>query len=149
MAGDPSLLSGEEMYVQLLAEEAVIPSRKTAGSAGYDLSAAADASIPARGRVAIPIGIAVAIPSGCYGRIAGRSSLAVAGIDVAGGVIDSDYRGEVSVILTNATAADVHITKGQRIAQLIVECIRIPPVIVVDDLDQTSRGEGGFGSTGA
>ena len=94
-------------------------------------------------------GISIAVPDGCYGRIAPRSGLAVKNyIDVGAGVIDADYRGEVGVVLFNHYDEDFHIKKGDRFAQLILEQIKTPPVKETADLPSTERGEIGFGSTG-
>jgi dUTP pyrophosphatase len=89
------------------------------------------------------------IPSEYYGRIAPRSSLAWKNhIDVGAGVIDEDYRGPIGVVLFNHSSEEFKITQGDRIAQLIITKIITPDVIVVEDLDDTVRGIGGFGSTG-
>jgi len=91
----------------------------------------------------------MAIPVGCYGRIAPRSGLAFkSSIDVGAGVIDPDYRGEVKVLLFNLGNCDFKAEAGTRIAQLIIERCETPPVVEVDSLDDTERGAGGFGSTG-
>merc|ERR1711924_4487 len=108
------------------------------GAAGYDLHASKATTIPARGKCIVPTDIAMAIPEGYYGRVAPRSGLAAKHhIDVGAGVIDCDYRGAVGVVLFNHSDKDYEITK-----------IDTPPVGEVDDLDDTVRGEGGFGSTG-
>ena len=134
----------------LLAPDARAPVRKTATAAGYDLHALTAADLPPRGPpVQIRTGIAVEIPHDHYGRIAPRSSLAIEGITTMAGVIDSDYRGEIVVILVNLHPTEtVYIGAGDRIAQLILERISTPPVVIVDALSNTTRGEGGFGSTG-
>ena len=83
------------------------------------------------------------------GRIAPRSGLAVKhSIDTGAGVIDSDYRGEVKVLLFNHSEVDFEVKEGDRIAQLVVERIYTPKVVVVDELEESIRGKGGFGSTG-
>jgi deoxyuridine 5'-triphosphate nucleotidohydrolase len=93
--------------------------------------------------------IAIAVPLGTYGRVAPRSGLALKhGIDVGAGVIDEDYRGNVGVILFNHSDVDFIVAAGDRVAQLILEKIETPDVEVVDDLSETVRGGGGFGSTG-
>ncbi|KAH3744937.1 deoxyuridine triphosphatase [Pelomyxa schiedti] len=137
------------LRVRRLSENATLPMRATPNACGYDLYSAAPIVIPAMGRVLVPTDIAVAIPSGHYGRIAPRSSLALNhGIDVGAGVIDSDYRGHVQVLLFNFAQAPFQVAKGDRIAQLIIEKISTPPIIEVESLDGTLRGDGGFGSTG-
>lgn len=105
--------------------------------------------VPARGRALLKTDIAIAVPAGTYGRVAPRSGLALkAGIDTGAGVIDEDYRGNVGVILFNHSDADFAVAAGDRIAQLILEAIVTPGVDVVEELDDTARGAGGFGSTG-
>ncbi|KAE8217967.1 hypothetical protein CF326_g9287 [Tilletia indica] len=129
---------------------AQLPTRGSAAAAGYDLYAAADVLLPAKnGRKVVPTGIKVAVPEGCYGRVAPRSGLASKhGIDVGAGVIDADYRGLLGVLLFNFGDADFQIKAGDRIAQLVLEQIRTPDVVEVEDLEETDRGAAGFGSTG-
>lgn len=139
------------LKVKLLSEHATLPSRATQGSAGYDLAAAHMAMVPRHGKTLVQTDLALAIPPGHYGRIAPRSGLALKHhIDVGAGVIDSDYRGPVGVVLFNHGPEDFHIQKGDRIAQLILEQISIAQVEEVDDYGSpvTGRGAGGFGSTG-
>jgi dUTP pyrophosphatase len=137
------------LKVKKLSADAVVPSRTTAGAAGYDLYAAKAVTIPARGKFIVPTDIAMAIPEGYYGRVAPRSGLAAKHhIDVGAGVIDADYRGSVGVVLFNHAETDYEIAKGDRVAQLVITKIDTPEVIEVDDLDGTVRGAGGFGSTG-
>jgi dUTP pyrophosphatase len=105
------------------------------------------------GRVVIPTGWKMHLPEGVYGRIAPRSGLAVRlGLDVGAGVIDPDYRGEVGVVLFNHGQNTVTIMPGDRIAQLVLEQVRIVPVTEVESVSSSAsaseRGEGGFGSTG-
>ena len=123
--------------------------RTTAGAAGYDLVAASSTVIPARGKCVVPTDIALAVPEGYYGRVAPRSGLAAKHhIDGGAGVIDSDYRGPVGVVLFNHADTDYEVAQGDRVAQLVVTKIATPQVIEVDDLDETTRGDSGFGSTG-
>lgn len=94
-------------------------------------------------------GLAFGIPEGNYGRIAPRSGLAAKhSIDVGAGVIDSDYRGEVKVLLFNFSDTDFGVSEGDRIAQMIIEKYTQTTLTEVDELDETVRGDGGFGSTG-
>jgi len=138
------------LEVKLLSENAKPPFRATSGSAGYDLYSPHEQPITIlpRTRRLIDLEISIAIPIGYYGRIAPRSSLSLKGIDVAGGVIDSDYRGHLGVILINNSDQEFIVKQGDRIAQLIIEKICTPEVIVVEELTETTRGEGGWGSTG-
>ena len=130
------------------------PFYATPGSAAMDLHACVDApvTIPAGQRAVIPTGIAIALPSADYvALVYARSGLGIKhGIAPANcvGVIDSDYRGEVLVGLQNSGGADYTVQPGDRIAQLMVVPVVQPAVTVVDDLDETERGAGGFGSTG-
>ena len=138
-----------ELQVKILWENAVLPVRGSAGAAGYDLCAASNCVIPSRGKDTVDTGLAVALPSGTYARIAPRSGLAIRNfIDVGAGVVDSDYRGEIKVVLFNHSAEDFAVQAGDRIAQLILERIKTPQVKKVATLDDTDRGADGFGSTG-
>lgn len=135
--------------VKKLSEKAVLPTRGSSLSAGFDLSSAVVSKVPARGKALIPTDLSIAVPEGTYARIAPRSGLTWKhSIDVGAGVIDADYRGPVGVILFNHSDVDFEVKLGDRIAQLIIEKIVTPEVMEVEDLDSTVRGEGGFGSTG-
>ena len=136
------------LRVKLLSSYATAPSRATSGAAGYDLYAAYDHCIESNTRSLIKTDISIAIPEDCYAQVASRSSMAMKGIDVGAGVIDSDYRGNIGVILINHSTVDYEIKKGDRIAQLILHRIETPVVSVVDELPSSARDQGGFGSTG-
>lgn len=137
------------LKVKKLSDKAVLPSRGSPLSAGYDLSSAVETKVPARGKALIATDLSIAIPEGTYARIAPRSGLTWKNsIDVGAGVIDADYRGPVGVILFNHSDVDFEVKVGDRIAQLIIQKIMTPDVFEVDDLDSTVRGAGGFGSTG-
>ncbi|EKX38634.1 hypothetical protein GUITHDRAFT_96884 [Guillardia theta CCMP2712] len=137
------------LRIMLVDKSAKAPCRATEGAVGYDVYSAAATVVKGRSSAVVGTGVAVAIPRGCYGRIAPRSGLAVKNsIDVGAGVIDPDYRGEVKVLLFNHGDEDFAIEPGMRIAQLILEVCATPPVAVVDNLDETDRGSMGFGSTG-
>jgi dUTP pyrophosphatase len=146
----PATGSDEALCVQLLTPAARAPVRASADAAGYDLFAAAAVVVPpSGGRALVPTDVAVAVPPGTYGRVAPRSGLAVKhGIDVGAGVIDADYRGAVSVVLFNHGAAPFAVAAGDRVAQLVLSRIATPAVAVVAHLPSTTRGAGGFGSTG-
>ena len=132
-----------------LEEGAICPTRGTVGSAGYDLYANEDGVVTYGTATIIKTGVSMAIPIGYYGRIAPRSSLGLRMVDVGAGVVDSDYRGEISVILYNFNPITPFIVqKGMRIAQIIITQIYTPILTVVNSLDSTTRGELGFGSTG-
>ncbi|KAH8106319.1 dUTP pyrophosphatase [Cristinia sonorae] len=137
------------LLIKRHSEKARLPTRGSALSAGYDLYSAEKKTIPAHGKALIDTQISVAVPVGCYGRVAPRSGLASKFmIDTGAGVVDADYRGIVFVLLFNLSDKDFEVNEGDRVAQLIIEKIHTPEVVEVEDLDQTLRGAGGFGSTG-
>ena len=137
------------LYVKKLSESAVLPRQGSSGAAGYDLSSAHSATVPARGQALVNTDLAISIPEGTYARIAPRSGLAYKhSIDVGAGVVDYDYRGNVGVILFNLSDQDFYVNPGDRVAQLIIEKIMTPEVIEVDSLESTQRGPAGYGSTG-
>lgn len=136
------------LKVKKLHEDAILPKRATPLSAGLDLYCVGHYTIFPNARALIPTGIAVELPTGCYGRIAPRSGLATRyGINVHAGVIDADYRGMVHVALINHGPDLVEIRKGERIAQLILEVCLQDEAEWVEELSDTER-LGGFGSTG-
>ena len=131
-----------------MSNNAALPERSTNGAVGYDLCASQDCTILAGGKGLVKIGLSISFPTGLYARIAPRSGLALKKlIDVGAGVVDSDYRGEVGVVLFNHGDQDFEVKMGDRIAQLILEKIDTLPVEEVQGLDNTVRGSGGFGST--
>lgn len=128
---------------------AIAPVRASPGAAGYDLFSARDVDVLPMSNALVSTDLMFQLPEGCYGRIAPRSGLATKFfIDVGAGVIDRDYRGTVSVVLFNFSEHVFHVRRGDRIAQLIIERIYHPVFIESDNLDATSRDQGGFGSTG-
>ena len=127
----------------------MIPARANKTDAGYDLWSVESYTLKPLERKLFRTGIAIEIPSGYYGRVAPRSGLAFKrGLDVMAGVIDSGFRGEVGVILVNLSNEEVYLTHGDRIAQLIIETCHQPTMIQVEELNDSSRSEKGFGSTG-
>ena len=139
----------DSLRVKRLTETAILPKRGSAKAAGYDIAASEDTIIPAKGKGIVKTGLSIAIPPQTYARIAPRSGLAVKNfIDTGAGVVDEDYRGEVGVVLFNHSDTDFKVVRGDRVAQLILERITTPDVVEVDDLDETDRGAGGYGSTG-
>ena len=138
-----------KLMVVLLHSSAKLPKKATEGAAGYDIFAYTTLNIQAKSRAMVPTGVAALAPPGTYIRIAPRSGLAFKGIDVAAGVVDPDYRGEIKVILINNSDDTMKITPGLRIAQLILErIITTADVVQVESLPATCRGSQGFGSTG-
>ncbi|XP_058397507.1 deoxyuridine 5'-triphosphate nucleotidohydrolase, mitochondrial isoform X2 [Diceros bicornis minor] len=130
----PAEGSGMRLRFTRLSEHATAPTKGSARAAGYDLYSAYDYTVPPMEKALVKTDIQIALPSGCYGRVAG--------------VIDEDYRGNVGVVLFNFGKEKFEVKKGDRIAQLICERIFYPEIEEVQVLDITERGSGGFGSTG-
>ncbi len=128
-----------------------VPSYATSGAAGMDVVAAEDVTLQSGQRFAVPTGFALAIPDGYEIQVRPRSGLAFKhGITVPNtpGTIDSDYRGELLILLINHGIREFEIKRGDRIAQLVLAPVVQAVWDEVDELDETERGEGGFGSTG-
>ena len=129
-----------------------IPQRAHRGDAGVDLYSAHDLTVGPGERVLVSTGVAIALPLGTVGLIHPRSGLAAKhGLTIVNtpGTIDADYRGELKVCLLNTDKdTPFEVTRGMRIAQLVVQRVELPDFIEVDDLDKTVRGSGGYGSTG-
>lgn len=141
------------VQVMKLHPGAFVPEYQTGGSSGLDLHARMDepVTLVPKQRRLIPTGIAFAIPTGYEGQVRPRSGMALnLGITVVNtpGTIDSDYRGEVGVLLINLGQENVVVRSGDRIAQLVICPVVIARLVEVDRLNDTSRGTGGFGSTG-
>lgn len=141
-----------ELKVQFVREGIPVPSYAHPGDAGLDLYAAEEVTLKPFERALVPTGIKIAIPEGYAGFVQPKSGLALKhGLSIVNtpGLIDAGYRGEVGVILINLDPAEtITIAKGQKIAQLVIQRVENVTVSVVDELDDTTRGEGGFGSTG-
>uniref|UniRef100_A0A674J4R8 Deoxyuridine 5'-triphosphate nucleotidohydrolase n=1 Tax=Terrapene triunguis TaxID=2587831 RepID=A0A674J4R8_9SAUR len=136
------------LRVQRLHPQAHLPIRATLGSAGLDLRVPQESlTLQPNSRNLMSIGLAIGLPQGYYGRIASRSSLALKDIDVAAGVIDADYTGEVKVLLVHNGPQAITLSQGKWVAQLICERIGLPDVQEVEALTPTTRAEG-FSSTG-
>ncbi|MGH9874209.1 MAG: dUTP diphosphatase [Pyrinomonadaceae bacterium] len=129
--------------------KAILPSRGSSHAAGLDIFSIEDVAIEPKQRALVGTGLAVAIPEGYYGRVAPRSGLATQkGLDVLAGVIDCDYRGEVRCLLYNSGDEVIQLPAQSKICQLIVEKIITPSAVWSDEISDTDRGSGGFGSTG-
>lgn len=142
-----------EVHAKRVRPGAALPLRQTAGSAGADLCACIEDTIgiPSGETAAVPTGLALEIPEGYAGLIMARSGLAVSqGLAPANkvGLIDSDYRGELLLYLHNHSSTIRTIEPGQRIAQLVIIPVAAAAFTFTDDLSETDRGSGGFGSTG-
>jgi dUTP pyrophosphatase len=141
-----------EIQIKLLDEDLPVPRSQHAGDAGLDLPSRVDLTLEPGERATVPTGIAVAIPRGYAGFVLPRSGLAARhGIALVNspGLIDAGYRGEVAIVMINTDRHEAfHIKRGDRIAQLVLQQIVDAATVEVDELDETSRGAGGFGSTG-
>lgn len=142
-----------EIRVKKLSAKAILPTYGSAEAAGADLYACLDESVTIQpGETAwIPTGLALEVPKGCAGLIYARSSMGVKrGLAPANkvGVIDSDYRGEIRVVLLNHGKDPQTVAHGERVAQMLITPVLTPAYTEVEELDDTQRGQGGFGSTG-
>jgi dUTP pyrophosphatase len=139
----------EFLKIKKLSDKAIVPKRCSDFAAGYDLHTAYDCIIPPNNKFMIKTDLQIEFPSGTYGRIAPRSSVAWNHfLSVGAGVIDSDFRGNICIILFNHSNEHVTFKAGDRVAQLICEKIKCPIIKEVDILTQTKRNDMGFGSTG-
>lgn len=138
--------------IKRLDPDVILPSYAYEGDAGLDLRANVDVDIAPFERKLISTGLAVAIPEGFAGFVQPRSGLALkSGLSLANtpGLIDAHYRGELKVIAVNLDANEpIHISKGERIAQLVIQRVPVVSLMEVDELDKTDRATGGFGSSG-
>ncbi len=137
------------LKVKKLCPDAVLPSYAHEGDAGLDLYSVEHYSVGAGERVTVSTGISCEFSPGYVALVWPRSGLsAKKGIDVLAGVIDSHYRGEYKIVLLNTSGETFEIEKGDKIAQLLIQPIVRAEVLEVSELEETIRGEGGFGSTG-
>jgi dUTP pyrophosphatase len=140
-----------EILLQRLDPDLPVPRAAHAGDAGVDLFAREPVRLAPGERATVPTGVAVAIPEGYAGLVTPRSGLAHRhGISLvnAPGVIDSGYRGEIKVVLVNLDREPVTLERGERIAQLVVVPVAEQAFVEVDELPESGRGDGGFGSSG-
>lgn len=135
------------IQIKLLNDKALMPTRGTEHSAGFDLYAPERVDIPAGASYLVGTGLAMAVPNGWFGQINPRSSMAVKKVRIGARVIDSDYIGEIFVNIHNDGDQVYEIMKGDRIAQIIF-MPHLSEMIEVNELRKTSRGDGAFGSTG-
>lgn len=152
MAGfPPDIRPAIRIEVLRLGAGLELPSYATPGSAGMDLRSSEPVELAPLGRALVPTGLKLAIPSGFEGQVRPRSGLAARfGVTVlnAPGTIDSDYRGEVKVLLVNLGAESVRLERGERIAQIVFAAVQPAILEPVVALGETARGDGGFGHTG-
>lgn len=137
------------VQMQQLHEDAVLPSYAHPGDAGMDLVSVEHARIAPGERMTVSIGIAIALPAGHVGLVWDKSGRAAKeGLTTLAGVIDEGYRGELKVVLYNTSSEERIVEAGQKVAQLVIQPVVQPAIEIVESLDDTDRGEGGFGSTG-
>lgn len=141
-----------EVHIKRLDKELPLPAYAYEGDAGLDLLSAQTLDIAPYERVLVPTGLAIAIPDGYAGFVQPRSGLAIrSGLSIVNtpGLIDAHYRGELKVIVINLdSTTPIHIERGDRIAQLVIQRVPVVDLVEVDELDETDRGAQGFGSSG-
>jgi len=137
-----------QLKVKRIHPEAKLPVYGHPGDAGLDLFSVADRDIAPGEVFAVPTGIQVAVPAGHVGLVWDKSGLSLKGVHRLAGVVDAGYRGEVQVVMINLGDAPFAVKKGMKIAQMLVQPVAAVAVVEVESLDDTSRGQGGFGSTG-
>ncbi len=137
-----------ELKVKRIHPEAKLPLYHHKGDAGLDLFSVIDYVLQVKEVKPVPTGIKIAVPEGYVGLIWDKSGLSLRGVHRLAGVVDSGYRGEVQVVLVNLGSEPFSIQKGMKIAQLLIQPVEEMKVVLSEDLEETSRGENGFGSTG-
>jgi len=144
MKGEPTM----ELRVKRIHPEAKLPVYSHPSDAGLDLFSVVDRELAPGEVFAMPTGIQVAVPAGHVGLVWDKSGISLQKVHRLAGVVDSGYRGEVQVVMINLGAAPFAIRKGMKIAQMLVQPVAAVEVVEADSLDDTPRGQGGFGSTG-
>ncbi|MDD8020053.1 MAG: dUTP diphosphatase [Acidobacteriota bacterium] len=137
-----------KILVKRINQAARMPVFNHPGDAGLDLFSCQTMTIGPGETMAVPTGLQMAIPFGYAGLIWDKSGLALQGIHRLAGVVDAGYRGEVKIVLTNLSQMPFVITSGMKIAQMLIQPVEMPEPVEVETLDETRRGEAGFGSTG-
>lgn len=138
-----------KIKIKKLDQDAKIPEYAHPGDAGFDLFSVKNLIIPAGGREKVATGLIMEIPDGYVGLIWDKSGLSANhGLKTIAGVVDSGYRGEVLVAIWNTSDKDYEFKKGDKVAQMLIQPVIFPEIEEIDNLSETSRGDGGFGSTG-
>jgi len=137
-----------KLHVKRIHPDAKLPVYGHPGDAGLDLFAVVDRDLAPGEVFAVPTGIQIAVPAGHVGLVWDKSGISLKGVHRLAGVVDSGYRGEVQVVMINLGGTLFSIKRGMKIAQLLVQPVASVEVVERESLDDTSRGEGGFGSTG-
>lgn len=139
----------DKIAVERIDKNAKLPTKAYQGDAGFDLYACEECEITPQGKQIIRTGLRFAIPEGYAGFVWDKSGLAAKhSLTTLAGVLDSNYRGELKVVLANLGTASYKVEKGQKIAQLVIKKVEAPEIIETKIEDETQRGEGGFGSSG-
>ena len=137
-----------DIRIKKINEDAKIPVYAHAGDAGMDFFSCVDMVIGPGETKPVPTGIQMAIPAGHVGLVWDKSGISLKGVHLLAGVVDAGYRGEVRVVMANVGREPFIVKAGMKIAQMLIQPVEAPTIVEADDLDDTSRGEGGFGSTG-
>ncbi len=137
-----------EIKIKRMNPEAKIPAYAHPGDAGMDLFACAGMTLAPGETKPVPTGIQMAIPLGHVGLVWDKSGISLKGVHRLAGVVDAGYRGEVRVVMVNLGTEPFEIKSGMKIAQMLIQPVEAPTIVESDTLDDTLRGEGGFGSTG-
>jgi dUTP pyrophosphatase len=137
-----------DIRIKKIHQNAKVPAYAHAGDAGLDLFSCVDMVIEPGETMPVPTGIRMAIPAGYVGLVWDKSGLSIKGVHRLAGVVDAGYRGEVRVVMVNLGRDPFIVKAGMKIAQMLIQPVEAPTIVEADDLDDTSRGEGGFGSTG-
>lgn len=138
-----------KIKIKKLSENAIIPKYAHCGDAGMDIFSIENVIVPAGERVLVSTGISIELPAGYVSLIWDKSGIAVkSGVTTLAGVIDANYRGEYKIVLFNTSNEDYDIETGHKIAQILIQKIECPEIEIVDSLEESSRMDGGFGSTG-
>ena len=137
-----------QLKIKKIRDDAKVPTRAHHDDAGIDLYAYGEHRVESRQTAVIPTGVAFEIEEGYVGLIWDKSSISSKSIKTLGGVIDAGYRGEVSVVVNNLSDVPYTFSHGHKVAQLLIQKVEFPEIAEVDELSDSLRGEGGFGSTG-
>jgi dUTP pyrophosphatase len=137
-----------QIKMKRIASEAKLPAFAHPGDAGMDLFSCVDTTLEPGETKPVPTGIQMAIPAGHVGLVWDKSGISLKGVHRLAGVVDAGYRGEVRVVMVNLGREPFAVKAGMKIAQMLIQPVEAPSIVESETLDDTSRGEGGFGSTG-
>ncbi len=137
-----------KLKIKKLNSEAIVPKYAHKGDAGMDLYSIENLILEPKHRTMVATGISFELPKGYVALVWDKSGIAKKGVTTLAGVIDSSYRGEIKIALLNVSSKPYKIKKGEKIAQILIQKVEQPKIQVVEELSKTTRGKGGFGSTG-